>query len=217
MKPKPKCDPNHQSNGTAGGGVKPKQHAKNKKKNQKNSEGVESGVDHMTNSNKNFPNGSIVAHNKNHNINNDQSIIKLNNKKNCQQNPHLKRCQQQNIAAGMKGDRKNMKNHNNQQGKKNNNMKSHKNEKKIVERKENKQQINKIRRRKKKPTTVHSTTVDDDSTTFRSNFAGNYDENFASEEIGSEEDDYEDGGFGISKSHTSNFVNNNDAYYEDNN
>lgn len=202
IKPKPKCDPN---NVHVSGAGKPRQPG-GKKKNPKISES-----DQINGSNKNFANGSIgTPHHKNHNTN-DQSIIKLNNnKKNCHQNPHLKRCQSNGNGAPTKADRKNMKNtgnkkNNNNQN--NNSMKSNKVEKKVNA--ERKMPQNKIRRKKKKPpmTTIHSTTVDDDTTIRTIN---DY-ESFASDEVGSEEDDYEDGGMGISRGHISNFVNN-DAY-----
>lgn len=209
IKPKPRCDPNN--NGFAGAKPPRQPGGKAKKKNQKNSEAAE--LEQLNSNNRKFANGSIGVHHKNHNTN-DQSIIKLNNKKNCHQNPHLKRCQQQNNAAtGMKGDRKNVKNsNNNNNGKKNNqnvSVKNNKAEKKVAERK---LQQNKIRRRNKKKlaTTIHSTTVDEETTVRMSDY-----ESFASDEVGSDEDDYDDVGLGIAKSHTFNFVNNNDAY-EDN-
>lgn len=202
IKPKPKCDPN---NVHVTGAGKPKQPG-GKKRNPKNSES-----DQINGSNKNFANGSIgTPHHKNHNTN-DQSIIKVNNnKKNCHQNPHLKRCQSNGNGAPTKADRKNMKNTGNKKNNnsQNNSMKSNKAEKKVNA--ERKMPQNKIRRKKKKPpmTTIHSTTIDDDTTIRTIN---DY-ESFASDEVGSEEDDYEDGGIiGIPRGHISNFVNN-DAY-----
>lgn len=187
IKPKQKCDSNN---------MKVKLNNNNKKKKNQKCSDQESDVENNKN-NKNCTLNSIQQQaNKN-----DQSI-KISDKKKQQSAQNSRKCHKDSSLNKQKSNNEKKPAKNINKNNNNSNIKATKSDTKCFEKNKIKQ---KKRKRKKITTTPKSVEVD-----LKLNAAANEDENFASDEIESEEDEYDDIVHGLNNP-LSNFVANNDV------